>query len=93
MYIPVGSSFVHESVRYINSIRHFIQMRFEGDESAPVKFVNDVMQLPSFTSIAVYHPTLSLYGVDLVFGEEEDVVWTQLKYSENIIRLFTHERI
>jgi len=34
MYIPVGSSFVHESVRYINSIRHFIQMRFEANPMA-----------------------------------------------------------
>lgn len=93
MYIPVGSSFVHESASYINSIRHFIQMRFEGDESAPVKFVNDVMMLPSFTSIAIYHPTLSLYGVDLVVGEEDDVTWTQLKYGEHVIRIHTHERM
>ena len=93
MFIPVGNSFVHQSNRYYSSIRHFIQLRFEGDESAPVKFVNEVMTLPSFTSIAIYHPTLSLYGVDLVFGEEDDVTWTQLKYGENVIRLFTHERI
>jgi len=28
-----------------------------------------------------------------VFGEEEDLVWAQLKYAENIIQVFTHERM
>ena len=93
MIIPVGSKYVHQSARYYSPTRHFIQMRFEGDEQAPINVINDVMQLNSFTSIAVYHPTLSLYGVDLVFGEEEDLVWAQLKYAENIIQVFTHERM
>ena len=93
MFIPVGNSFVHESARYIGSIRHFIQMRFEGEDFSPMNFVNDVMRLPSFTSIAIYHPTLSLHGIDLVVGEQEDVVWIELKYGENIVKYFEHERI
>lgn len=93
MIIPVGNSFVHQSARYIGLDRHFIQLRFEGSEFTPMNFINDVMMLPSFTSIAVYHPTLSIYSIDLVFGEDEDVVWTQLKYGENVKNINKHIRI
>ena len=85
MQIPVGSSMVHRSPHYTNYFSHYVKLRFLGNARPPVDFFNEVICLPSFMSVTIYHPSLTLYGVDLILGDSQDVTWTQLKYADNVM--------